>query len=53
MTAPTAARLGLLGCHVCELVSRPSPGAPRTICPRCGARIHSRKPSGTVKVTRK
>jgi len=41
---PTAARLGLLACHVCELVSRaPVPDA-TCACPRCGARLHSRKP---------
>ena len=44
MITPTAARLGLLACHVCELVSRPSPGQTWTLCPRCGARIHSRIP---------
>ncbi len=44
MSAPTAARLGLLACHVCELVSRPSASAATCACPRCGARLHSRKP---------
>lgn len=44
MNAPTAARLGLLGCRVCELVSRPASGETQAICPRCGARVHSRVP---------
>lgn len=41
----TAASLGLCSCHVCGLVSRPVEPA-KTRCPRCGARLHSRKPHG-------
>jgi paraquat-inducible protein A len=38
-----AAQLGLMGCHVCGLVvKRVSGGEPR--CPRCGSRLHARKP---------
>lgn len=50
MNAPTAAGLGLLACHVCELVSRPPAGAAAAYCPRCGARVRSRKP-GSVSRT--
>lgn len=44
---PTAARLGLLACHSCGLVSRPIPNAPEHLavaCARCGAHLHPRKP---------
>ncbi|CAN5897187.1 MAG: Paraquat-inducible protein A [Chromatiales bacterium USCg_Taylor] len=41
----TAARLGLLACHACALLSRPAAvGAPAR-CPRCGAHLHHRKPN--------
>jgi len=49
LSALTAARLGLLACSVCELVSRPLPGATQGICPRCGARVHSRKPHSVAR----
>jgi paraquat-inducible protein A len=45
VTAPTAARLGLLPCHVCELLTRPAAGGADATCPRCGAQLHSRKPA--------
>ncbi len=42
---PTAAQLGLIGCHACGLVCR-SAGAGRVgACPRCGASLHRRKPN--------
>lgn len=42
----TAAHHGLLSCHCCQLVSRhPAVQAPALIrCPRCGGRLHWRKP---------
>jgi paraquat-inducible protein A len=43
--AATAARLGLLGCHVCGLVSRMARGGPDQRCPRCEAQLHFRKPA--------
>jgi len=47
--APTAARLGLLVCEVCRLVSRaPSPGSDAH-CPRCGAMLHARKPASLAR----
>jgi len=43
MTAVTAMELGLRGCQVCTLVSRA--GAIEAVtCPRCGVRLHARKP---------
>lgn len=45
-TAYTAAGAGLLSCHSCSmLVRRPMTAGPwRIRCPRCGARLHARKP---------
>jgi paraquat-inducible protein A len=46
-TEPTAARLGLLVCHCCGLISRhvPQTSAQSTCaCSRCGAHLHMRKP---------
>lgn len=44
---PTAARLGLVSCHACDLVSpRTLEGAP---CPRCGATLHHRKPDSLAR----
>jgi paraquat-inducible protein A len=39
--APRAASLGLAGCHTCGKVSPVALGR----CPRCGARLHLRKPA--------
>lgn len=49
MNAPTAAALGLVACQVCELVSRPRAAAAACACPRCGARLHSRKPDSIAR----
>ncbi|NVN89282.1 MAG: paraquat-inducible protein A [Desulfuromonadales bacterium] len=43
----TAASLGFRACHVCGLVSRPGDDPAKIHCPRCTARLHSRKPHGT------
>ena len=40
----TAAGTGLLNCHTCALVSRAHPGGVNH-CPRCGSRLHFRKPN--------
>lgn len=47
----TAARCGLLNCHSCSLlVRRPSSvGRAHVSCPRCGARLHSRKPNSITR----
>jgi len=40
--APRARELGIIGCHVCGLVSR-APDGDDAACPRCGAALHRRK----------
>ncbi len=41
----TALNQGLISCHSCHLLSRSAgPDAIRT-CPRCGTRLHRRKPN--------
>jgi paraquat-inducible protein A len=40
--APRARELGIIGCHVCGLVSR-APTGDDAACPRCGAALHRRK----------
>lgn len=40
----SAASLGLLSCHTCGLVSRPPAPETEAHCPRCGSRLHFRKP---------
>jgi len=49
MSVATAARMGLVACHVCELVTRAPAGDPVGACPRCGARLHSRKPNAVAR----
>jgi paraquat-inducible protein A len=41
----SAARLGLLNCEDCGLLSRHTAGIYGASCPRCGARLHFRKPN--------
>lgn len=45
----TAASLGLLSCHTCGLLSRPTPGLHEAACPRCGAHLHLRKPESIAR----
>jgi paraquat-inducible protein A len=47
--AATAARRGLLACHVCSLVSQADGGPDAACCPRCGATLHIRKPDSIVR----
>jgi paraquat-inducible protein A len=44
-TALTGAAAGLLHCHACALVSRAAPAPASSVCPRCGAALHRRKPA--------
>ena len=44
----TAAALGLRGCQTCGLVSRAG-GLEHPACPRCGARLHARKPESLAR----
>jgi len=46
----SAASLGLLNCEDCGLLSRASPGMHEGRCPRCGAKLHFRKP-GSIQRT--
>ncbi|PID40494.1 MAG: paraquat-inducible membrane protein A [Proteobacteria bacterium] len=49
--ALTAARCGKISCHCCSLlVQHPSaPHGTRICCPRCGARLHLRKPNAIAR----
>jgi len=49
VSVPTAARMGLVACHVCELVTRAPAGGAEGHCPRCGAHLHSRKPNAVAR----
>jgi len=49
VSVPTAARMGLVACHVCELVARAQAGDAGGHCPRCGAHLHSRKPNAVAR----
>lgn len=42
--ALTAARAGLLSCETCGLLARPASATEAGHCPRCGARLESRRP---------
>lgn len=46
MTAPvlSAREAGLVACSYCGLVCRRAEGADQLRCPRCGGRLHQRKP---------
>ena len=48
---PTAADAGLINCHTCSLlVRRPARVQRNAIrCPRCGARLHMRKPDSVAR----
>ncbi|GAB7125841.1 paraquat-inducible protein A [Silvimonas sp. JCM 19000] len=47
-TPLTASRAGLLNCHACGLLSRPTAHEAKR-CPRCGAHLHSRKPDSITR----
>ena len=46
---PGAARMGLMVCHDCGLMSRPATDAHNLACPRCGAALHFRKPDSVAR----
>jgi paraquat-inducible protein A len=48
MIAVSAARLGLISCPSCRLVSRATEGS---LCPRCGTILHRRKPQSLRRTT--
>ena len=45
----TARKLGLLSCHACNLLIDPLQESPPGRCPRCGARVHPRKPNSLAR----
>ncbi|HVT37086.1 MAG TPA: paraquat-inducible protein A [Nevskiaceae bacterium] len=45
----TARELGVVGCHACALVCRAPPAHSDAACPRCGARLHARKPDSLTR----
>jgi paraquat-inducible protein A len=45
----TAADVGLLSCLTCGLLSRPAADDDANACPRCGTRLHLRKPASLLK----
>lgn len=49
MSAITAADAGLLACHACGLLHRPSAPAHDLACARCGAHLHVRKPNSIAR----
>jgi paraquat-inducible protein A len=46
---PTAVRYGLLPCRACGLLCAPARLPDACCCPRCGARLHSRKPNSIAR----
>jgi paraquat-inducible protein A len=49
MTAMTAADAGLLACHTCHLLNKPSEVGHDLACARCGASLHTRKPDSVTR----
>jgi paraquat-inducible protein A len=47
--APTARSYGLMTCHSCGLLSKPTPDAHGAWCPRCGDVLHYRKPNSVTR----
>jgi paraquat-inducible protein A len=45
----TAAKLGLAACHLCGLVSKVGRLEGNSLCPRCGAHLHLRKPNSIAR----
>jgi paraquat-inducible protein A len=50
-SALTAMSASLVSCHSCHLLCKTAPAAKGlvTVCPRCGARLHSRKPNSIAR----
>ena len=49
MTAPIAAKLGFMTCHVCHQLNRASHAEHDIACARCGAAVHYRKPNSIAR----
>lgn len=48
-TAPIAAAAGFMTCHVCHQLNRAAHDAHDTVCARCGAYVHFRKPDSIAR----
>jgi paraquat-inducible protein A len=47
---PTALKAGLISCHSCHLLCKaPPPADGFMLCPRCGAKMHARKPNSIAR----
>lgn len=46
---PTAMGCGLLICHSCEQLVKPSAHSHEAVCPRCGEHLHARKPDSIAR----
>jgi paraquat-inducible protein A len=51
LTAPTGAGVRLWRCEACALVSRAAPAPLASMCPRCGAELHARKPASLARTS--
>ncbi|MDQ3775082.1 MAG: paraquat-inducible protein A [Pseudomonadota bacterium] len=51
MRAISAARFGLLACHACGLLHRSTAQTHASMCRRCGARLHPRKPASVARTS--
>ncbi|MGD9287271.1 MAG: hypothetical protein PVG74_06640, partial [Desulfobacterales bacterium] len=45
----TARSAGLISCHSCHLLCQSVKGSADILCPRCGARMHDRKPNSITR----
>ena len=45
----TARSAGLISCHSCHLLCQEAKGFTDILCPRCGARMHDRKPNSITR----
>ena len=50
-SSPTALNASLISCHSCHLLCKAAPSLEdaSTVCPRCGAKLHSRKPNSVAR----
>ncbi len=45
----TAQNAGLISCHSCHLLCKRAKRSADTVCPRCGAHLHDRKPNSIAR----
>ncbi len=51
MRAVSAARVGLFACHACGLLHRSTADTNASMCRRCSARLHPRKPDSVARTS--